>query len=229
MLRRVDEMKYPRMLRLPLEKEQRSSKRYATDTDIKELLSNEVTVDEKLDGSIVSFSREGDDIVAYGRRNEIMRNGVLNNRTKAYIMLDDWYWNNVESLQQIPEGYTIFGEWLKAKHTIFYDKLSDYWLYFDIFDGKRFLSDEERVGVVENLELWGMPLLKLDYLTITSLRVIALRKKSECGDRMEGFVVKNYEKQIFCKFVKREFDVDLEESAHWLKQPLEINRVVSKE
>lgn len=224
-------MKYPRMLRLPLEKEQRSSKRYATDTDIKELLSSEVVIDEKLDDSAVSFSKEGDDIVAYGKRNEIMRNGVLKNRAKPYILLDKWYWEHIENLQRIPDGYTLFGAWMYAKHTIYYDRLPDYWLYFDVFNGDEFIFlTDEWSEITENIDLWAVPHIGIGRYTLKSLKEIAdYKQKSVYGDRMEGFVVKNYEKQIFMKFVKREFDIDLEESKHWLKQPLEINRVVCKE
>lgn len=219
-------MKYPRMLRLPLEKERRSSKRYATDTDIKELLSCEVVIDEKLDDSAVSFSKEGNDIVAYGKRNEIMRNGVLKNRTKPYILLDKWYWENIENLQQIPDGYTMFGAWMYAKHTVFYDKLPDYWLFFDIFNGKEFIFlTDEWSDIAEKVDLLAVPSLEIGELTIADLKKIAQKQKSVYGDRMEGFVVKNYEKQIFMKFVKKTFDIDLEESEHWLKQPLEINKL----
>lgn len=214
------------MLRIPFDKDQRKIKRYAIEKDLKDLLSCEVVIDEKFDGSIVSFAREGKNIVTYGRRNEIMRNGILKDRNKAYRHLDNWYWEHEENLRRIPNGYTIFGEWLYAKHTVFYNKLPDYWLLFDIFDGKEFIFlNDDWSDVMEEIDLWGAPRLELGWFTIDNLKRIAQREKSIYGDRIEGFVVKNYEKQIFMKFVNREFDIDLEENEHWLKKPLERNEL----
>ena len=219
------------MLRIPFDKKQRANKRYATEKDIEELLSCEIVIDEKFDGSIVSFTREGTDIVAYGRRNEIMRNGILTNRNKAYILLDDWYWKHEENLKQIPCGYTIFGEWLYAKHTIFYDKLPDYWMCFDIFNGKEFMYflSDEYWDISEKINLWMLPRLEIGMFSINGLKRVAQKKESVYGSRMEGYVAKNYEKQIFMKFVNHEFDIDLEENGHWLKQPLEINKLSNYE
>ena len=32
--------------------------------------------------------------------------------------------------------YIMYGEWMYAKHTVFYDALSNYFLEFDIYDKK---------------------------------------------------------------------------------------------
>lgn len=220
-------MKYPKMLRLPLENMQKETKHYANKKDIELLLSDEVVIEEKLDGSIVSFTRDGSDIITYGRRNEIMRNGILKNKSKAYVNLDEWYWNNYELIQKIPDGWTIFGEWLYAKHTIFYDRLFDYWLCFDIFNGKEFvfLNDRES-NFLDDLDLCLIRVIDFGNFSISDLKKYVNTKKSAYGDTTEGFVIKNFKRQLFMKFVKYEFDIDLEESEHWLNQPLEINRLI---
>lgn len=218
-------MKYPRMLRIPLDDERRENKRYATMVDLKELLDGMVFIGEKFDGSIVSFTNEDDDIVTGGRRREIMRNGILKERVKAYIKLDAWYWNNYSALMDIPEGYTLIGEWLFAKHTIFYKSLPDWWICFDVYDGTTFLEEYEKRKIIDNLGFEEVPTLAYGRLNMEDLERLATLKWSYYGDRTEGFVVKNYSKQLFMKYVKHEFDTDLELSEHWLKQPLEVNKL----
>ena len=88
---------------------------------------------------------------------------------------------------KIPCGYTIFGEWLYAKHTIFYDNLPDYWLGFDIFNGKEFIFlTDEWSNIVDELDLWSVPKLELGLFTIdNTLERISQREESIFGNRME--------------------------------------------
>ncbi|AAK78728.1 ATP-dependent RNA circularization protein (DNA/RNA ligase family) [Clostridium acetobutylicum] len=50
------------------------------------------------------------------------------------------------------DRYVMYGEWLYAKHTVFYDKLSHYFMEFDIFDKKeeKFLSTKRRKEMLKD-------------------------------------------------------------------------------
>jgi len=229
-------MKYHRMLRLPLGERRKETKRYASTADVDDLLSGYVYVTEKFDGSIVSFSKRHGKIIGRGRRKVVIKDGVLTEHTKPYRFLDEWYWNNEEWLQVIPEGVTVFGEYLRIEHTVHYNTLPDYYLVFDMYDGKKFLSllDEKCVEILDAIDLWHVPVLDATFddrhLTRKDLNRLAVLEKSVYGNRMEGFVVKDYDRQLFMKFVKYEFDEDLEQNPHWMKQPIKFNELLrSKE
>ena len=58
--------------------------------------------------------------------------------------------------------YIMYGEWMYAKHTVYYDKLPHYFLEFDIFDRDEqiFLSTERRHEMLKNLPVVSVPVLK---------------------------------------------------------------------
>jgi hypothetical protein len=55
----------------------------------------------------------------------------------------------------------VFGEWLYAKHTVFYDALPHYFMEFDVFDrnDRSFLSTERRRELLAGLPLVSVPVL----------------------------------------------------------------------
>ncbi|WP_232056418.1 RNA ligase family protein [Tuwongella immobilis] len=59
------------------------------------------------------------------------------------------------------DRYVMYGEWLYAKHTMFYDALPHYFLEFDILDTheNQFLSTARRRQLCELLELESVPVL----------------------------------------------------------------------
>jgi hypothetical protein len=58
--------------------------------------------------------------------------------------------------------YIVYGEWLYAKHTIFYDALPHWFLEFDVLDtvDGAFLSTECRRALLEGLPLVSVPVLR---------------------------------------------------------------------
>lgn len=50
------------------------------------------------------------------------------------------------------DRYIMYGEWLYAKHTVFYDELNHYFMEFDIFDKaeEKFLSTKRRKELLKN-------------------------------------------------------------------------------
>lgn len=57
--------------------------------------------------------------------------------------------------------YILYGEWLYAKHTVYYDKLPHYFLEFDIFDRQEeiFLSTARRHEMLQCLPVVSVPVL----------------------------------------------------------------------
>ena len=55
----------------------------------------------------------------------------------------------------------MYGEWVYAKHTVFYDQLPHYFLEFDILDKERgrFLDTESRAALLAGLPIQSVPVL----------------------------------------------------------------------
>ena len=66
---------------------------------------------------------------------------------KHFALFKTWAQTHAEALRAcLGHRYVLFGEWLFAKHTIFYDRLPHYFLEFDVYDrvADRFLSTPAR-------------------------------------------------------------------------------------
>ena len=57
--------------------------------------------------------------------------------------------------------YILYGEWLYAKHTVFYDALPHYFLEFDVLDLEKqvFLSTTKRQELLTELPVVSVPIL----------------------------------------------------------------------
>lgn len=103
-----------------------------------------IVVEEKVDGanSGISFSPEGE-LLLQSRGHYLTGGG----REKHFNLFKTWANTHMDELWDILEDrYIMYGEWLYAKHTVFYDLLSHYFMEFDIFDKVEnvFLSTERR-------------------------------------------------------------------------------------
>jgi hypothetical protein len=63
--------------------------------------------------------------------------------------------------ERLGDRYVVYGEWLYAKHTIFYDALPHYFLEFDVFDRseRRFLSTARRRSLLAGTPVQSVPVL----------------------------------------------------------------------
>lgn len=225
----MDFPKYPRMLRLPVWLRV-PRKRYATDAQVRELISEPLFITEKVDGSIIRSGLGSDGVpVVRGRRRLIPQDDT----SKPYRGLWGWVWGNHAKLEAL--GGAVFVEWLMARHTVPYDRLPDWGLVFDIYDTKRgtFLPWNQSRALVQRSGLHSVPTLfegrvKSPRELYRLCATLANAKSHFSDSPVEGVVVKNYARQIFMKHVRREFDIDLESSPHWLKQPLIANRLAAR-
>lgn len=118
----------------------------------------------------------------------------------------------------IPEGFTIYGENMTGVHSVEYDNLTDFFYVFGMTDGSEYLSFEEVGGYAAELGLKVAPTIK-----IGPLEELSMPETSEFGPVCEGYVVRNSEsfqvpdewEQNIGKCV-REGHVQ-PESEHWTK------------
>ena len=91
-----------------------------------------VVAEEKMDGANagISFTPEG--ALLLQSRGHYLEGGP---RERHFDLFKQWANTHVEALYcALGERYVMYGEWLYAKHTCFYDALPHYFMEFDVFD-----------------------------------------------------------------------------------------------
>lgn len=101
---------------------------------------------------------------------------------------------------QIPKGYRICGEYLYAKHSIYYEDLEDYFLVFSIWDEKNnCLSWEDTKIIAKELGLKTVPELFVGNFNIDKIKEIA---KKTIEEGQEGIVVRTFDSYPYEEFDK---------------------------
>lgn len=118
-----------------------------------------LVVEEKIDGanSAVSFDREGGLLLQ--SRGHYLTGGW---RERHYNLLKQWATVQKDILYQVlGRRYIMYGEWMYAKHTIFYDALPHYFMEFDIFDRENgiFLDTPARKKLTARMPVCSVPVL----------------------------------------------------------------------
>jgi len=105
-----------------------------------------MVVEEKMDGTQVGISLDKNDDI------QIQSRGTIITTEKEFSLLKNWIWQYMpELLELLGKRYILFGEWLYAKHTMFYDTLPCYLMEFDIYDrdNQIFLCSHKRQQLLQ--------------------------------------------------------------------------------
>ncbi len=148
--------KYPRTRHLSGSELQRdddaSTVSYAT------LRGEHVVVEEKLDGANAGISFDSG-VMRLQSRGHYLQGGP---REKHFTLLKTWASCLEDDLRDaLGNRYVMYGEWMYAKHTVFYDQLPHYFHEFDLYDREqdRFLSTAARQRVLEGLDVVSVPVV----------------------------------------------------------------------
>ena len=118
-----------------------------------------IVIEEKIDGAnvAVSFSEEGDLLLQ--SRGHFLTGGY---RERHYDFFKIWASENIDMLFSLLDTrYIMYGEWMYAKHKVYYDALPHYFMEFDILDkpSGKFLSTERRMEMLEGTGICSVPVL----------------------------------------------------------------------
>jgi hypothetical protein len=119
-----------------------------------------LVVEEKLDGANTGLSFDADGKLWLQSRGHFLTGGV---REKHFHLFKQWANAHTAALRPaLADRYVLYGEWLYAKHTIFYDRLPHYFLEFDVLDTQigAFLSTERRRELLAGLPIASVPVLR---------------------------------------------------------------------
>lgn len=149
--------KYPRTYHLRGSRLQPGDKGMG-DVSLDVLDGAHVVVEEKIDGAnaAVSFI---DDQLHLQSRGHYLTGGY---RERHFALFKTWATTHQEALfGMLGNRYVMYGEWVYAKHTVFYDALPHYFLEFDVLDLSRgvFLDTDTRRSLLNSGIVKSVPVL----------------------------------------------------------------------
>ena len=208
-----------------------------------------LVVEEKMDGTQVGISFAQDSSI------NIQSRGNYVSSEPEFSMLKQWVGQHYAALFEVlGNRYILFGEWLYAKHTMFYDLLPDYFLEFDLYDRElgMFLSTPERQRLLNSLEFLSSVRIIDTLISTTVNNLQSLIGKSafisesafeqldedegmltDISGNMEGLYLKvedGIQVHSRYKLIRPDFIQKIVESgSHWKARQFKTNQVISKE
>lgn len=193
-------VKYPRTQHL------QGSRLQPGDEDLRQIpfehiFGKNIVIEEKIDGANTAISFDGDGNLLLQSRGHYLDGGY---RERHYNLMKQWA-NTYKDLFYSVLGirYIMYGEWMYAKHTVFYDALPDYFMEFDIYDRERevFLSTSERRKFTDKMGV------------ISSVPVLAegvFKSKEDILNFLSdsNFITENHIEVL--KFLCEKYDLDIE-------------------
>ncbi len=149
--------KYPRTPHLEGSRSQPGDEDLAT-IAFAQVAGHALAIEEKIDGANAGV-RFVDGQLHLQSRGHFLRGGA---RERHFDLFKTWARSHEPRLSELlGERYVMFGEWVFAKHTIFYDQLPHYFLEFDILDLERdvFLDTPSRHRLLEGSPVVSVPVL----------------------------------------------------------------------
>lgn len=124
-----------------------------------ELAAHHLVIEEKVDGANAAVSFAPDGTLLLQSRGHYLTGG---GRERHFDLFKTWAQARRDALHSaLSDRYVLYGEWVYAKHTVYYDLLPHYFLEFDVLDttSGRFLSTARRRELLRGLPIASVPVL----------------------------------------------------------------------
>jgi hypothetical protein len=124
-----------------------------------ELAGRYLVVEEKLDGANSAISFDPDGTLLLQSRGHYLTGGP---RERHFAPFKAWAASVAPVLRPIlGERHVLYGEWLYAKHTVYYDALPHYFCEFDVLDRQtgEYLSTARRRALLRGTPVLSVPVL----------------------------------------------------------------------
>lgn len=118
-----------------------------------------LVIEEKCDGANSAISFDADGELLLQSRGHYLTGGY---RERHFNLMKQWAMAHRDRFfELLGTKYIMYGEWVYAKHTVFYDALPHYFLEFDIFDRDAgiFLDTPTRHAMLKNTPVVSVPVL----------------------------------------------------------------------
>ena len=197
-----------------------------TASERNEFLSQELVVEEKIDGANLGISFDSDGNIRAQNRGVYLELSGIGQWKKLW----EWLTPKTETFfEHLFDRYILFGEWCNARHTVFYDRLPDWFLGFDVYNREtgRFFSCARRDKLFRKIGIYPVPTFKCGYFTLPELSKIL--SKSKLGDHPAEGIYLRFNSGIWlvqrAKLVCPAFVQSVEQ--HWSRKDFEPNRLKS--
>jgi len=153
--------KYQKTYRIQTPNIEVSGKMNMYKKDVQGLLTGKVTIEEKIDGANVAIIG-GTPFEPF----RLQKRGSLIDKSEhaQYNRFKEWSMKKWNDLSKIKKGTYIYGEFMWATHHIYYDSLPDWFICFDVWDGKRFYNRLEKDDYCREFNLEIVPLIYNSYI-----------------------------------------------------------------
>lgn len=124
-----------------------------------EIAGKHLVIEEKLDGANSAVSFDEKEELLLQSRGHYLDGGY---RERHYNMMKQWAMVHKDVFYKVlGTKYIMYGEWMYAKHTVYYDALPHYFLEFDVLDREKgaFLDTPSRNELLRELPVVSAPVL----------------------------------------------------------------------
>lgn len=143
----------------------------------REIAGRYLVIEEKVDGANCGISFDATRQLLLQSRGHYLAGGP---REKHFTLFKQWANTHAAALyDRLADRYVLYGEWLYAKHTVFYDALPHYLMEFDVLDRStgNFLSTPRRKELLAGLPIVSVRVLHEGQLK-TQKELVALLGES---------------------------------------------------
>ena len=204
--------KYPRTYHLPYSPGKSNDDKVLLSLD--SFINTEIVITEKIDGSNVCM--ESDNCYARSHSSQ-----------PKHISFDAFKAAHANIRHKLIDGTQYFGEWVFAKHSIYYSRLPNYFLLFGIRAGDRWASWDDIEDLAQELDVPTVPVLfrgsVSDYSALKEKILTLASGMSTYGDtEKEGLVIRVsagfYDANFSTNIAKIVRANHIQTSDHWAKQ-----------
>ena len=232
-----DFIKYPRTPHLFGSKGTDDDKHLSDVESTKFIADDSLIAEEKLDGTNVGIHFSDDGEMVLQCRGHLITEGMH----PQYDLFKQWAGVKRQVLErQLENRFILFGEWLYARHSIHYRRLTHYFFEFDIYDKDReaFLNLEQRLALLEDTGVQTVPVVHTGPVERSGFEKLIgpslfdghfdnpLTKRVD--NLMEGLYLRTEADGVVtgrAKFVRPEFVEKIKQSTHWQHQAMMPNEL----
>lgn len=201
------------------------------------LADNSLVVEEKLDGTNVGIHFSAAGQLMLQCRGHLITAGMH----PQYDLFKQWATVKQQVLEEmLSDRFLLFGEWLYARHSVYYRRLSHYFFEFDIYDKQQaaFLDLQQRLALLAGTGIETVPVVHTGTLRRKQLEALIGPSQFDsqfdnpltgCSDNLcEGLYLRTEADGKVtrrAKWVRPEFVEKIKQSVHWQQQAMIPNQL----
>lgn len=199
--------------------------------DVADLLKLPCVIEEKIDGANLGFriDPETNKIIAQNRSHF-----VSSAYHAQFKPLDEWIYSHMDDLWTIlttdakPGQLILYGEWMRAKHSIHYTKLPDVFIAYDVYDTSicKFWSRSRFESVIAKTSISHIHKIAEGTFSLSEVLKYVATQSVYCDGLIEGIVLRWTDDMWLnqrAKIVRQNF---IAGDDHWTKGKLTLNDII---